>query len=714
MSRKVFLILVQLTYVLICFAQPSINAVFTENPPNINGVLESGEWVGSEPLTEIFQRQPNEGHPMTEKTEVYILYDKNNLYFGVRCLGNPADITAKELARDVSLGEDDRIQIILDTYLDRRTGYWFQIGPRGSIGDALISENGAAFNKAWDGLWDGKAKITANGWEAEVIIPFKTLSFKKGQTEWGFKFIRHIKKKAESGYWPVANLDSYKFQVSDAGFLTGLEGISKGVGLDISPYAIARRLHKNGNKTKYEADAGFDLFYRVTPGLKAALTVNTDFAQTEVDSRQINLTRFGLHFPEKRDFFLDGANYFQFGIEGDDNSNYNKRIIPFFSRTLGLDNNGNPIPILYGGKLTGQMGKFNVGFINITDDRDSTKKNFTTTRISYNLGKESSIGVIGTYGNSMSEMENGLFGMDAKLASSTFMGDKNVALILFGLKSKTDEISGKDHAWGAELSYPNDFLSLRLGHNQIGENFVAGMGFVPRTGIKESYFETGLGPRPNKYGILQINMESGIDYITNFSNQLETRKFFFSPLAVDFLSGEAISYTITSQYEQIFDDFNIYDEYVIPEDNYNFVWQLIHLESAKRRNFFLETDLRFGDFYNGKRNDIIVNSGYKIIVPLFIGMEVEHNDVKLPEGSFTADVYRANANLLFSPNMTLYNFIQYDNRSETMGWQSRFRWIIKPGKEILLVWNSLANDPFERFAMENNNLQFKAKYNIRF
>ncbi len=218
------------------FSQPQIKAVFTDTMPELDGYVQEEIWNKAALIREMYQREPKTGEPVSEKTEFLFLFDKNNLYVGIRCEAPPGGITAKEMARDVSLGDDDRVQIILDTYLDGRNGYWFQIGPRGSIGDALLSENGKGFNKSWDGLWDGKARITEKGWEAELIIPFKTLAFKKGQDTWGLKLIRNIKKKSEVSYWPPTTLDADRFQVSDAGRITGLTNITQGIGLDLIPY----------------------------------------------------------------------------------------------------------------------------------------------------------------------------------------------------------------------------------------------------------------------------------------------------------------------------------------------------------------------------------------------------------------------------------------------------------------------------------------------
>jgi len=438
-------------------ASSELKAVYTDTPPKIDEKIDEMAWENAARVNELIQRLPNIGEPQSEDTDFLILYDKDFIYIGMRCADDPKKITANELARDVSLGNDDRVQIIFDTFLDKRNGYRFQIGPKGSIGDALVSENGASFNKQWDGLWEGKARIHDKGWDAEIAIPFKTLNFKPGQTTWGMKLIRNIKRKPEVTYWPVANLNSYKFQISDAGLLTGLEGITKGIGLDIRPYVITgidNPQSENNNLIRNKNplfNFGGDIFYRVTPGIKAALTFNTDYAQTEVDSRQINLTRFSLLFPEKRGFFLDGAQYFNFGINGDRENNYEKRNIPFFSRRIGLDPDGNPIPIIWGAKVTGQAGPWNIGFQNIMDKPDDVR-NFTVARVTRNIGNQSYVGFIGTNGNALSKASNQLVGLDARIAIAKFKGDKILAFTVFGVKSFTKGLEGKDVSWGQKLT----------------------------------------------------------------------------------------------------------------------------------------------------------------------------------------------------------------------------------------------------------------------
>ena len=705
----IFFIIIELSQ-----AQQTIKAIRIDTPPTIDGHVNEPVWDEAFAVEEFYQREPYEGQPVSKKTIFLTCYDANNIYFAVKCWDDPKKITAKEMARDVSLGKDDRIQIILDTYLDKRNGYWFQIGPRGSIGDALVSENGAVLNKEWDGLWTGKAKITDWGWEAEMAIPFKTMGFDKESTQWGIKFIRNIVNSLEASYWPVANLNAHRFQVSDAGILDGIENITQGIGLDIAPYLVTGLNTKRGEKNDPKLTGGIDLFYQITPGLKSSLTINTDFAETEVDDRQINLTRFNLHYPEKRDFFLDGASNFKFGIDGDDTSPVAKSIIPFFSRRMGLDSMGGPIPINIGAKLTGQINNWNLGMMYINDAREDGINNFSVARVSRNIGKQSSVGIIGTYGNALDNETNLVVGADMKLSTSTFQGNKNASFILFGLKSNTKEFQGNDVSWGSQVVYPNDFIKARLGYHQIGKNFVAGLGFVPRTNIRESYGELKFGPRPNKWGIMQIEFGGSFDYITNFeTNDLETREFEIQPLGIRFLSGEKISYSLVSQYDMLVKDFNIFEDFVIPKGTYEWWLQQVKLETKGARNVWGEASYRFGDFYNGKRNDIKMMVNWKVAVPFFIGGTVTRNNITLPDGSFNANIFQVNANVLFSPNLTFYNYLQYDNKSTSAGWQARVQWIIKPGNEIILAWTSNFNKPENSYVLDESAVRLKLKYNIR-
>ena len=697
------------------FSQPAIKAVLTEITPVIDGFVNDEAWINASVIREFYQREPNTGDPVSERTEFLFLFDKNNIYVGIRCYDDPSGITAKELARDVSLGEDDRVQVIFDTFLDGRNGYWFQIGPRGSIGDALISENGKDFNKSWDGLWDGKARITNSGWEGELIIPFKTMGFDKRSDTWGVKLIRHIKRKLESSYWPATSLNADKFQVSDAGRITGLTGITQGIGLDIIPYATTGFSRKQDTDAKPLLNGGFDAFYQITPSLKASVSVNTDFAQTEVDERQINLTRFNLFFPEKRDFFLDGANYFTFGINGDRENIHGTEMIPYFSRRIGLDSAGNPVTIWYGGKFTGKAGRWNFGLLHISDDNQWENPGYSVGRISWNFGKQSALGIIGTHGNASSEADNNLAGLDLRLGSSEVSGNKNITYNLYGVKSFTPGLKGDDLSFGTELNYPNDLLNFRIGYLQIGKNFIPGLGFVPRRDIRDFYGGFGIGPRPKNSKILQIKSGIRFSVIAGLEKAgLQTSQIDFNIAEITFLSGDIISVSTQSQFEVLEKDFNIFRNFAISSGTYHFWRHSLQLTSAKRRNIWASTRMGLGSFYSGSRKDWLIQAGYKVAVPVYIGIESDRKWVDLPDASFITQIYRVNLNFLFSPNISWYNYAQYENQSETIGWQSRFQWIIKPGKELFLTFNSPLIDPLERFTPEIYEARVKVKYTIRF
>ena len=699
----------------VVIAQPVVEAVFVENPPLINGILDDEIWTELSPVNQFVQREPATGDPVTEKTEFFFCYDNNNLYIGVKCYSDPSLITAKEMARDVDLGNDDRIQVILDTYLDKRNAYWFQIGPRGSIGDALISENGHAFNKAWDGLWTGKATIHDKGWDAEISIPFKTLGFKKDSDTWGLKLIRHIRRKSEISYWPETSIDAPKFMVSDAGLLTGFHNISQGAGLDIVPFSSGGVMKTPLEKLNPFIDGGLDAFYQITPSMKAAVTVNTDFAQTESDDRKINLTRFSLFFPEKRDFFIDGASYFNFGINGERENPYAQEIIPFFTRRIGLDETGNPVRIHYGGKFTGQTDNWNIGFMHIRDEQTTDPLGYTIGRLTKNIGKQSSLGFIATNGNAISSSTNSLIGIDLRLSTSEYRGNKNLVFNLYGMKSFTSGIKGGESSYGTEVNYPNDLINFRLGYMQVGENFKPGLGYLPRNNISHYYGSFGIGPRPKKFGLLQIKSAVNYSLISDLNNgKTETAKVGINLAEFIFLSSDKIKFSSQYQYESLIEDFTIFSEHIIPSGDYSFVLHLLEMKSAERRKFWAELNLGSGSFYGGTRKDIIIRGGYKIMVPLYVGLEADRKYINIESGSFIANIYRANMNILFSPAITLYSYLQYDNLTEALGWQSRFRWIISPGKEVFLVWNSNTADPLERFKPETYDLRFKVKYTVRF
>jgi hypothetical protein len=390
-------------------------------------------------------------------------------------------------------------------------------------------------------------------------------------------------------------------------------------------------------------------------------------------------------------------------------------MIHFFSIRIGLDTAGNPVPINYGGKFTGKIGNWNLGVLHIKDNNQWDNPGYTVARISRNLGKQSSIGFIGTNGNAFSDLNNSLAGLDLRLSSSQFSGNKNITFNLYGLKSFTKDLSGNDYSLGSEINYPNDFLNFRVGYMQIGENFTPGLGFIPRKNIRDIYGGLTLGPRPVNSPVMQV--KTGIKYIfiTDLKNGgLESALIDFNISDIIFLSGDIISLVSQYQVEALQNDFNIFGNFVIPASEYRFWRHSLTLSTARRRTLWAASKIGIGSFYSGKRTDWLLQLGYKVMVPVYIGIESDRKWINLPVGNFIAQIYRFNLNFLFSPNLSWYNFAQYENQTGTIGWQSRFQWIMKPGKEIFLTFNSPVIDPLERFNPEIYEARLKLKYTIRF
>lgn len=685
------------------------------HPPSIDGRVTDPAWEGAAVASGFKQREPHEGQPMTDSTRVFILYDENYIYFGIKCYQDPSTISAKEMQRGASLPYDDRVHIVLDTYLDGRNAFVFEVNPLGSVGDLIVSNNGRTRNQSWEGLFEGKSKITDKGWEAELAIPFKTLSFDANKNSWGLFMNRFIPSRNEWGSWPVASLNSAEYAVSDAGVITGLDGITQGIGLDISPYVLAGSDSRLGEHATYKANAGVDLFYQITPRMKASVTLNTDFAETEADTRQINLTRFSIRLAEKRNFFLDGSTMFNFGLEGGRNTEApSGKLSPFFSRRMGISEQGEAIPIIYGAKFISRLNKWNIGVLHVSEDRDFGNTYSSVARITRNIGEQSSVGIISTYGNSFGETSNIVAGADLNLATSKFLGNKTLNYVIHGIKSFTHEVTDNDFSWGTVLSYPNDLINFLAGYQQIGNNFFTGLGFVPRSNIREYWGSLTIGPRIGVLGIRQFTAGGSFDYVTSFTGKMQSQSFSITPAGLRFNSGERFTYKLSYIYEYLNRDFNIYSSFIIPANEYKWWENSLSFSTSGSRDLYGSMAWSSGKFYTGHKNSIDLALNWKVFVRLFVGGSYSTDMVRLPEGSFSADILEFNLNFLFSPNITLYNYLQYDSKSKTAGLQTRFRWILKPGNEVLFVWNSGYSSPEERFILDANALRLKIKYNFRF
>jgi hypothetical protein len=701
---------------------PRASVVRTTERIRLDGVLDEGVWRTNPPIGPFLQAEPDEGKPPREPTDVWLAYDDRALYIAVRSHDRePAKIFTTTKARDARPFDDDSLEIVIDTFLDRRNGYYFQLNAAGSLSDGRIVENRLT-DVSWDGIWDAQTRIDGDGWVAEIEIPFKTLSFNPDSTSWGFNIERTIARYNEESRWAGAVLDSTIHAVSRGGVIDGLEGLTQGIGLDVKPYGLL-----GVNKDATRADqvepayhAGVDAFYRITANLLSSTTVNTDFAETEVDTRQVNLTRFPTLYPEKRAFFVEEAGVFQFGLPSASSS-----LIPFFSRRIGLVS-GQTVPILVGEKLTGKVGRLEMGFLDVAT-RDSEAdpaaalpgQNFVVGRVKYSLGgRQSYVGAIFTSGEPTGTTDNTLYGGDLSIATSNFMGNrKNFDFTLYGLKTRTPGLDSRDYSYGAQVRYPNDRVNLSYSWQDIGENFDPRLGYVRRRGVVVNSALAQYRPRTtNNRFIRQFIFSAGLDdYLNTVEHDTESRAYSVSPFGLLFHGGERLSYTATHEFERLFEPFQIHSGITIPIGAYSNLRHAALLSGPTNKVISYSFSYDGGGFYSGSSDQIIASLTWKKSASLTTSVELRKYWVRLAEGNFNTTLTLFRLNLFFTPKVSLTNFAQYDTDSRNIGLQSRLRWILKAGQELYVVFNhQWQEDPLDRFETLTSDLRGKVNYTVRF
>ena len=691
---------------------PIARAQRTTGTIHIDGRLDEPDWAQAPAIGPLTQREPVEGRDATEPTDVRILFDEQAIYVGIVCAeSHPGGIVSTQLTRDANLDVDDLVTVVLDPFFDHRNGFFFQVNPAGARSDGQISNNAQSLTRDWDGIWDAAVTRTADGWTAELSIPFKTLRFRPDQTVWGLNVERQIKHLFETDRWAAARVTSWIGNLADAGQLIGLEGARQGHGLDVRPYVSGGRDAGDGQFT-----GGLDVFKNLTPNLNASITANTDFAETEADIRQVNLTRFPLFFPEKRTFFLEGAGVFDVaGLAGGTD------LIPFFTRRIGIhgdEETGGEVPIGVGAKIVGRQSNYNVGLLDVEtrDLADGTlrRQNLFAARVSRNIFEQSWIGAIVMNGNPDGTGTNNLTGVDARLATSRFHGDKNASLDLFAQRTD-DQSLGRDYAAGFGVSYPNDRWDLFLNWKQIGDHFQPALGFVPRVGIRTTNARIAFQPRPKRWGIRQFFFEFEPEYITNLGNRLENWRLFIAPFNLRTESGEHLEWNVIPEFEHLDAPFEIYPGVILPAASYQWHRYRTEANTATKRWWVVDLTYWWGGFYDGTRKQTGLGVTLKPNAHLAIALRADRNDIALREGRFYTQVVTVRADYNFTPNVSWQNLQQYDNESRLLSFQSRVRWILKPGNDLFVVvnrgWVKTFDDAFESsFDRASSKLQYTFRF----
>lgn len=698
-------------------ARPTAEAVRTDTAPVIDGVLDDAVWRLASPIGPLTQVEPVVGAAPSQRTEIRVLFDDDHLFVGVRCFDDdPAALITTTSERDARLNPDDRFELVIDTYLDRRNAFFFQMNPAGSKGDGLITDNGRDFNKPWDGIWDGVTSIDAEGWSAELALPFKTLNFDPDTTTWGFNLQRFIRRHNEEARWAGPSRNYGLFQVAEAGDLTGIEGIQQGLGLDVVPVITGRWFKDRSGPSHREVrrgDPGLDVFYNITPDLKASLTLNTDFAEAEVDERRVNLTRFPLFFPERRDFFLEDAGQFEFADLGND-------LIPFFSRRIGSVN-GEQVPLRVGAKVTGRQGPWNIGLLDARTGSSTglDAQNLFTARITRNVGEESTVGGIITRGDPEGESRNALVGLDANYRSTSFLGGNRLQASAFFLQSDSPgladaEQGGDESAYGVRVRYPNDVWSWGVDAKEIQDDFQADLGFVPRRGIRSYRADVSWRPRIDTEELRRWEFQVEGDIITDTDGETESSNVEIQPFSLQWQNGDRVGLEVESVREVLISPFDITSDVTIPPGDYSWTRTRLEYDQDDGRVLALGGNVETGDFYDGRRVDWAGRLDWRPGATFNGGLEYERNRVSLDDGRFTTQITRLRANVFFSPDLSWNTFWQWDSVSDVVGVNSRLRWIPDPGQEIFFVFNRAwqrdrhhADPLFAEFVV-------KGQYTVRF
>ena len=699
--------------------QEPVNVTHTSDAIRVDGVLDDEAWKSAADLGALTQREPREGTVPSEPTQVRLLLDANFLYIGILNKdADPGAIVRSQMTRDADLSQDDNVEVVLDTFLDRRNGYYFQVNALGAQADGLISNNNEP-NKQWDGIWESHASRTPDGWSVEIAIPFKTINFDPAQDAWGFNIQRTIRRRQETIRWQAARQNMRLAQLAEAGTIGGMAGRRQGRGLDVRPYVTGSAIRDaRGRPLEGDANVGLDVVKNVTPSLTATLTVNTDFAETEVDARQVNLTRFSLFFPEKRAFFLQNASAFQTAGQGQRADQLaGNDIVPFFTRRIGLAG-GEPLPILAGVKLAGRVGGWNLGVLDVAtrSDRGFEGRNFFTARVSRNVGRQSMFGALFTHGNPDSDDPRPLVGVDGRYATSTLFGDKNFVAegALFRTFQDTLSVDGQ-FGGSVRLDYPNDPFSVNVAFKEIGTNFVPGLGFIPRRGIRKGTYNIDYFQRPGKWGIRHQHWELLTDVIHAPDWKVLNWRIFTAPLNIRTESGEHIEWNYIPEYEYLDLPFEIRSGITVPAGGYVMHRYRAEVNTATKRKVIADASFRHGDFYDGRRTETSVGLRYRPSVHLSLQAGLSRNDVELSAGEFSTNIWSARADVGITPNITINNFLQYDDVSRVAGLNTRFRWILKPGNDLFVVVNlGRLHDEFDRWISAYERLTSKLQYTWRF
>jgi Domain of unknown function (DUF5916)/Carbohydrate family 9 binding domain-like len=676
-----------------------MNAVYFDGEIILDGVLDEAAWDLAEPVSDFIQKLPDTGALATEKTEVRILYNDETLYIGAHCWDSAGrdGIVVNDITRDFEVRDSDGFKVALDTYNDDRNAFLFVTNPAGGRFDLQSTKDGDLMNKNWNGIWYNQTSIDDEGWHLEFAIPFKTLRFTKAEIqEWGINFERRVRRKSEDSYWSPIPPPYFTSRVSAAGTLKGLKGIHQSTNMYLKPFLSAPVLRRENDDWDFQPELGVEVFkWAVTSQLVFDATLNTDFSQVESDDVKTNLTRFSLYFPEKRDFFLENAGVFSWGPKVD--KHRTPELLPFFSRRIGLTDDGELVPTLGGARLTGRAGKYSIGIMSMqTDDFWTTpdeddgeiselvpSTNFSVLRLKRDILGKSDVGAVVINKEESGPGFNRTYGFDSNLNFHTYLN-----INAYVLKTESEENSDEDYAGSLYASWKDQFWDIRAGNTFIGDDFNPEVGFVPRAGMNKTFGKFGVTPRPKGRvpGVLEFNPSTAMEYITNMDGDLESRQINFN-LRTTLNDSSVIWLDMKSKFEHLYETFDIRDDITLNIGDYSWNEYTVWYETDQSRKLGFTGMYKTGGFWNGDRNRYQVGLRFHPIYKFGAELKFERNDVVLPEGDFTVDLIGTKLNYSFSNRMFLNALFQYDSDEDQVLTNIRFNFMYKPLSDLYLVYN---------------------------
>ena len=702
--------------------RPVLRAADLNGDVRLDGLLDEPAWAAADSISNLTAIEPLEGSAPQGRTVIRVLAGAKMVVLGIECYDpDPSGIVSYSKARDADLSNEDHVKLVFDTFQDGRSGYIFAVNPSGARYDALVANQGEGEAREWDAAWEAATARRPWGWSVEIRIPILSLSFGNGLRAWGFNVQRRLQRLLETSRWASPRRDAKIAHPVRAGMLGQLPAFDLGIGLTVRPSA-AGGLQKPSESagTDGRLDASLDATQRLGPNALASLTVNTDFAETEVDTRRTNLTRFSLFFPEKRTFFLEGSDIFTFGLGL--TSGQRPDIVPFFSRRIGLFE-ASEVRILGGGKVNGRAGGTNFGALAVRTDRETfdTGSGFDSlpgatmgaVRIRQNVLRESSVGAIATFGDPEGRPGAWTAGLDWTFQTSRFQGDKNFLMGVWGLLARRDGLVGDRTAAGFKIDYPNDTWDIALTYKRIGDGFDPSVGFVSRRGVQLWNAGVNFTYRPGWPWLRQMLYELQPQLVLDTDGRWESYRLFLAPLNWRFESGERVEFNLVPEGEQLAAPLEIADSVFLPPGSYHWVRYRLEAEVAAKRRISGRATWWFGPFYDGTLHQVVLTAQIKPSRAVTFELSSERNIGRLPAGAFTQQLLGARANAYFSPDLQLSSFLQYDNESNLLGSNTRLRWTFHPLGDVFVVYNHNVLDRLSRWALESNELLLKVQYAVR-